>query len=107
MQNTATNKQFADIFAITLAAVQQYTDFCKLCEVDDDLDTADLKAQVNTHFDDVAYITSALAQFAQTKNMQDLHASIMQQDTFVREYFIRTLEYIEHSKNYTGYCACL
>ena len=106
MQNTATNKQYTELLAITLATVQQYIDFCKLCEVDD-LDTADLKAQVNMHFDDVAYITSALAQFAQTKNMQDLHASIMQQDTFVREYFIRTLEYIEHSKNYTGYCACI
>ena len=107
MQNKATDKQFTDIFAITLASVQQYIDFCKLCKVDDDLDTADVKVQVNMYFDDIAHITSALAEFAQTKNMQDLHSKIMRQDTFVREYFIDTLEYIEQSKNYTGYCACL
>jgi len=108
MQNKATDKQFTDIFATTLASVQQYIDFCKLCKVvDADLDTADLIAQVNTHFSDIAHITSALAEFAETKNMQDLHTKIMRQDTFVREYFIDTLQYIEQSKNYTGYCACL
>ena len=97
MQNTATNKQYTELLAITLSAVQQYIDFCKLCEVDDDLDTANIKTQVNMHFGDLAYITNALTQFAQTKNMQELHSSIMQQDTFVREYFINTLRYLEHN----------
>ena len=38
--------------------------------------------------DDVQHNINALAAFNNTKNVQQLHNSIMQQDTLVREYYI-------------------
>ena len=36
---------------------------------------------------DIAYINNVLAQFAQTRNVDELIQSIKQQDTCVREYY--------------------
>jgi len=36
---------------------------------------------------DIAYINNVLAQFAQTRNVDELIQSIKQQDTYVREYY--------------------
>ena len=44
---------------------------------------------------DVQHNINALIQFNADNNVQNLHDSIMQQDTFVREYYIDTLQYIE------------
>jgi hypothetical protein len=52
--------------------------------------------------DDVAYNVSALAQFNKTLNAQELHDSIMQQDTLVREYYIDVLRYIESKRLITA-----
>ena len=52
--------------------------------------------------DDVAYNTQALATFNTTLNAQELHDSIMQQDTLVREYYIDVLQYIESKRLITA-----
>jgi len=52
--------------------------------------------------DDVAYNTSALAQFNKTLDAQELHDNIMQQDTLVREYYIAVLQYIESKRLITA-----
>jgi hypothetical protein len=51
---------------------------------------------------DVAYNTQALVQFNNTLNVQQLHDSIMQQDTLVREYYIAVLQYIERKRLITA-----
>jgi hypothetical protein len=56
--------------------------------------------------DDVAYNTSALAQFNKTLNAQELHNNIMQQDTLVREYYIAVLQYIESKRLITANNFC-
>jgi len=47
---------------------------------------------------DLQYNINALAVFNKDNNVQNLHDAIMQQDTFVREYYIDTLRYIESNK---------
>ena len=46
---------------------------------------------------DVQKNINALVQFNADLNVQQLHDSIMLQDTFVREYYIATLRYIEEN----------
>jgi hypothetical protein len=46
---------------------------------------------------DVQKNINALVQFNADLNVQQLHNSIMRQDTFVREYYIATLRYIEEN----------
>jgi hypothetical protein len=55
---------------------------------------------------DVAYNTQALATFNSTLNVQELHDSIMQQDTLVREYYIAVLQYIESKRLITANKFC-
>jgi len=47
---------------------------------------------------DVQHNINALVAFNADLNAQKLHDSIMLQDTFVREYYIDTLRYIESNK---------
>jgi len=47
------------------------------------------------HTQDVQHNINALVQFNTDSNVQNLHDSIMRQDTFVREYYIDVLRYIE------------
>jgi hypothetical protein len=47
--------------------------------------------------DDVAYNINALVQFNKNKDAQQLHDSIMYQDTLVREYYYSVLHYIERN----------
>ena len=47
------------------------------------------------HTLDIQHNINALAAFNKDNNVQKLHDSIMQQDTFVREYYIEVLQYIE------------
>ena len=49
--------------------------------------------QFNTQ--DIQHNVNALAAFNKDNNVQNLHDNIMQQDTFVREYYIEVLQYIE------------
>jgi hypothetical protein len=48
--------------------------------------------------EDIQRNINALVQFNTDLNAQQLHDSIMRQDTFVREYYIDTLHYIEENK---------
>jgi len=47
------------------------------------------------HTLDIQHNINALAVFNTDNNVQNLHDSIMGQDTFVREYYISVLQYIE------------
>ena len=47
------------------------------------------------HTLDIQHNINALVAFNADNNVQKLHDSIMQQDTFVREYYISVLQYIE------------
>jgi hypothetical protein len=55
---------------------------------------------------DVQYNINALVEFNADKNAQKLHDSIMLQDTFVREYYIDTLQYIESNNLINAYKFC-
>jgi len=44
---------------------------------------------------DIQHNVNALAVFNTDNNVQNLHDAVMQQDTFVREYYIAVLQYIE------------
>jgi hypothetical protein len=48
--------------------------------------------------EDIQRNINALVQFNIDLNAQQLHDSIMRQDTFVREYYIEVLRYIEENK---------
>ena len=50
---------------------------------------------LSMYADDVAYNINALVQFNKNKDAQQLHDSIMYQDTLVREYYYSVLHYIE------------
>ena len=78
-----------EINIIMLQTIASYINFI----TDDDNDME----YVHIYTTDVAYNTAALHVFNNDKNAQTLHNSIMQQDTFVREYFIKVLRYIEEN----------
>jgi hypothetical protein len=49
------------------------------------------------HTQDIQHNVNALVAFNKDNNVQQLHDTIMQQDTFVREYYISVLQYIEQN----------
>ena len=51
----------------------------------------------NMYCDDVTYNINALKTFNKDNNVQKLHDNIMQQDTLVREHYIKVLRYIEEN----------
>jgi hypothetical protein len=53
--------------------------------------------QLSMYADDVQHNINALVQFNKNKDAQQLHDSIMGQDTLVREYYIDVLRYIEEN----------
>jgi len=81
---TKHNKQF--ITFLMLKTAQEYISTFVSTNDDDSL---------RMYADDVIYNTKALETFLANSNAQQLHDSIMQQDTLVREYYIATLRYIE------------
>jgi hypothetical protein len=96
-----TQKHYINIIAITSATLQQYADFCLRCAKD-----ADNTAEDNTmHIEDILYMQTALNNFIKDKNVEQLQDSIMTQDTFVREYYIDTLQYVEDN-NLVSNCYC-
>jgi len=96
-----TQKHYINIIAITSATLQEYTNFCLHCAR-----AADNTAEDNVmHLADILYMQRALNAFINNSNIAQLQDSIMTQDTFVREYYINTLQYLEDNnlvKNY--YC---
>lgn len=55
---------------------------------------------------DIQYNINALVQFNTDGDVQQLHNSIMLQDTFVREYYIEVLRYIEKNALIPANCYC-
>jgi hypothetical protein len=86
-----TNVHYLNIIAITSATLQEYTDFCLRCAKHAD-STADSNVM---HLADILYMQRALNAFINNNNVAQLQDSIMMQDTFVREYYINTLRYLE------------
>lgn len=87
-----TNEHYINIIAITSATLQEYTDFALYCARED----ADTTENSNiTHIQDILYVQTALNDFINNKCATTLQNKLMLQDTFVREYFINTLRYLE------------
>lgn len=63
-------------------------------------------SSISMYAEDVAHNINALVNFNATKDAQALHASIMLQDTLVREYYYAVLKYIESNKliNKRNFC---
>lgn len=81
-----THKQH--IISTMLKTTQEYIAFC-MYEPDG--------ASMDMYARDVAYNTSALNEFTFEEDYAQLHAAIIRQDTFVREYYYAVLEYIEQN----------
>jgi len=58
------------------------------------------------HTLDIQHNINALVAFNTDNNVQNLHDSIMQQDTFVREYYIDVLQYIESNNLISAHKYC-
>ena len=88
--NKLTQKHYINIIALTSATLQDYTNFTlrvakEYADADSDL----------MHIDDILYVQTALNNFINNKDVAQLQDALMTQDTFVREYYINTLQYIE------------
>jgi len=70
--NIANNAAYAAIVSYVQQDLQKFINYNSN---DDDVDS------------NIAYINNVLAQFAQTRNVDELIQSIKQQDTYVREYY--------------------
>ena len=77
----------ADIQRLMLKTTEDYIN--TFVTEDDDASSLSMYAT------DVQHNTNALVAFIKDKNVQQLHDSIMQQDTLVREYYYAVLRYIE------------
>ena len=89
-----TNKHYVNVIAITSATLQEYTDFCLRSAKLDEGTTDNSNIM---HIEDILYVQTALNNFINNKCATTLQDKIMLQDTFVREYFINTLRYLEHN----------
>jgi hypothetical protein len=81
-----------NINMLVLKTTQDYIDFSTTQHGVNYPITAD---DLQFHTQDIQHNVNALAAFNKDNNVQNLHDSIMQQDTFVREYYIEVLQYIE------------
>jgi tellurite resistance protein len=95
-----TTVQYANIIAITLATMQEYTDFCLRCAKDDKTSNSVM------YLEDVLHMQRALNAFISNSNVRQLQNNITMQDTFVREYYINTLRYIEDNNLLAEYNYC-
>ena len=84
------NKHTVAINKLMLATTAEYIN----CFAKDETDIEQFKMYAS----DVAHNIAALDVFNSTLNAQQLHDSIMLQDTLVREFYISVLMYIEKNK---------
>ena len=85
VSNIANNAAYAAIVQIVNECTTEYKQYNK-------------NAQARS---DVAYVKRALAQFAKTKNVDELINTIAQQDTYVRDFYAYIVEDL-HSDYYNG-----
>ena len=93
-----TQKHYINIIALTSATLQDYTNFTLRVAKEYTDAESDLM-----HIEDILYVQTALNNFINNKNVAQLQDSIMLQDTFVREYYIDTLRYLEHNNLVANY----
>jgi hypothetical protein len=86
----ATQQQRAELINITLNTLKDYIGFVQYTNNG----TEDVNSTL-MHLEDIAYITNALRQFAVEGDLDTLNEAIYLQDTFVREYYIKTINAIE------------
>ena len=99
-----TQKHYINIITITSACIQDYADFALRCAkfVQENEQSADADSDI-MHFEDLLYVQTALNNFINNKNVAQLQDDLMTQDTFVREYFVNTLQYLEDELLVTNY----
>ena len=99
-----TQKHYINIIAITSACIQDYANFTLRCAkfVQENEQSADAENDI-MHFEDLLYVQTALNNFINNKDVAQLQDDLMSQDTFVREYYIDTLRYIEDNNLVTNY----
>ena len=93
------NIHYNNIIAITLATMQDYTKFALSCAEDEDDSNV-------MHMEDILYMQTALNEFIADRDVAKLQDKIMMQDTFVREYYISTLRYMEDEMLVPYYYCC-
>lgn len=86
----ATEQQRAELINITLNTLKEYIGFVQYTNNG----TEDVNSTM-MHLEDVAYISNVLKQFAIEGDLDTLNEAIYLQDTFVREYYIKTINAIE------------
>ena len=94
----ANSKQVLAINTLMLKTTESYIN--TFVSEDEDV------SSISMYAEDVAHNINALVNFNATKDAQALHASIMLQDTLVREYYYAVLKYIESNKliNKRNFC---
>lgn len=102
-----TDKHVLNIANIAFTNMQEYIDFCLRSAKFDDAELLSCtqeeiyknKNESNImHFTDLLHVQNALQKFMQDKDADALQDSIMLQDTFVREYYVDTLRYLEDER---------
>ena len=93
-----TQKHYINIIALTSATLQDYTNFTLRVAKEYTDAESDLM-----HIEDILYVQTALNNFINNKDVAQLQDDLMSQDTFVREYYIDTLRYIEDNYLVTNY----
>jgi hypothetical protein len=87
----------ADILEINMLVLNTTQDYISFCTTQHGIHTPVTADNLKYSALDVQNNINALVQFNADLNVQQLHDSIMLQDTFVREYYIATLQYIEEN----------
>ena len=82
--NIATPDQRHSIVTLTLELMQQYLHDAV------PMDATDVD-DLNTHMEDIAYMSGALREFVRDNDMKVFESRIMWQDTYVREYYVKVL----------------
>jgi hypothetical protein len=83
----ATPGQRYDIVTATMRDMQEYLHFAMPSNPTD-------MTSLSMHLEDIAYMTRAVQDFAEHSDMAIFESVIMQQDTFVREYYSGVLDLI-------------
>jgi hypothetical protein len=87
----------ADILQINMLVLKTTEDFISFSTTQHGEHYPVTADNLKFNTEDVQRNINALVQFNTDNNVQQLHDSIMRQDTFVREYYIEVLRYIEEN----------
>jgi hypothetical protein len=88
----------ADILQINMLMLKTTEDYISFSTTQYGEHTPVTADNLKFNTEDIQRNINALVQFNTDLNAQQLHDNIMRQDTFVREYYIEVLRYIEENK---------